>query len=176
MVVARRRRWNRRRTISSVAPNGDFLNGNFVAGAIVSGVARNIDSTFAPLLARHAGLVGHDLFWSSANREYDWRMQLALTNVSGDPREVLLRQSPVRATFSGRIAARGAADSSPGGSTRARRRCAVEVCTRDWRRKPARWFGELSLDTRTPGYESERLRVPDEKPTTSSLNANIGKS
>jgi hypothetical protein len=70
----------------------DFLNGNFVAGVIVSGVARNIDSTFAPLLARHAELVGHDLFYSSANREYDWRMQMALTNVSGDPREVLLRQ------------------------------------------------------------------------------------
>jgi len=70
----------------------DFLNGNFVAGGVVSGVARNIDSTFAPRLARHAELVGHDLFYSTANREYDWRLQTAVTNVSGDPREILLRQ------------------------------------------------------------------------------------
>ena len=132
----------------------DFLNGNLVAGAVVSGVARNIDSTFAPLLARHAELVGHDLFYSTANHEYTWRMQAALTNVAGDAREVLLRQQssaryfqrPDRGTgnggfFSNRLDS--AATSLRGGGLYTR-----------LAKETGAWFGELSLDTRTPGYES----------------------
>jgi len=153
----------------------DFLNGNFVAGVIVSGVARNIDSTFAPLLARHAELVGHDLFWSSANREYDWRMQVALTNVSGDPREVLLRQEssaryfqrPDRGTgsggfFSGRLDS--SATSLRGGGLYTR-----------LAKETGRWFGELSFDTRTPGYESNDYAFQT-RADYIFTNANIGKS
>lgn len=132
----------------------DFLNGNLVAGAVVSGVARNIDSTFAPLQARHAELLGHDLFYSSPSHEYTWRMQAALTNVSGDPREVLLRQEssaryfqrPDRGAgssgfFSNRLDS--SATSLRGGGLYTR-----------LGKETGNWFGELSFDTRTPGYES----------------------
>ena len=153
----------------------DFLNGNFVAGVIVSGVARNIDSTFAPLLARHAELIGHDLFYSSANHEYDWRMQMALTNVSGDPREVLLRQQssaryfqrPDRGAgsggfFSGRLDS--SATSLRGGGLYTR-----------LAKETGRWFGELSFDTRTPGYESNDYAFQT-RADYIFTNANIGKS
>ena len=132
----------------------DFLNGNLVAGGVVSGVARNIDSTFSPLLARHAELVGHDLFYSSPGHEYSWRMQAALTNVSGDAREVLLRQEssaryfqrPDRGNgssgfFSNRLDS--SATSLRGGGLYTR-----------LAKETGSWFGEVSFDTRTPGYES----------------------
>jgi hypothetical protein len=132
----------------------DFKNGNFVAGLVTSGVVRNIDSTFAPLVARHAELVGHDLFWSSADHMYDWRMQAAATNVSGDSREILLReessaryfQRPDRGEgssgfFSNRLDS--SATSLRGGGLYTR-----------LAKETGSWIGELALDTRTPGYES----------------------
>jgi len=132
----------------------DFLNGNLVAGAVVSGVARNIDSTFAPRLARHAELVGHDLFYSSANHEYDWRMQAALTNVSGDPREILLRQESSARYFQRPDRGKGSSGffSNRLDSTATSLR-GGGLYTRVAKETGA-WFGELSLDTRTPGYES----------------------
>jgi uncharacterized protein DUF5916/cellulose/xylan binding protein with CBM9 domain len=132
----------------------DFMNGNFVAGAVVSGVVRNIDSTFAPLLARHAELLGHDLYYSTPNHLYNFRMQASVTNVSGDPREILLReessaryfQRPDRGSgnggfFSNRLDS--SATSLSGGGLYAR--AAKETGFA---------FGEISFDTRTPGYES----------------------
>ena len=132
----------------------DFLHGNLVAGGVVSGVIRNMDSTFAPLLARHAELVGHDVFLSSANHQYNWRMQAAVTNVSGDPREILIRQQasaryfqrPDRGGgnggfFSNRLDS--AATSLRGGGLYTR-----------LAKETGAWFGEMSFDTRTPGYES----------------------
>ena len=98
------------------------MNGNFVAGAVASGVVRNIDSTFAPLLARHAELLGHDLYYSTPNHLYNFRMQASVTNVSGDPREILLRQESSARYFSDQIAAPATAASSRTGSTRRRRR------------------------------------------------------
>jgi len=132
----------------------DFMHGNFVAGLITSGVVRNIDTTFAPLLARHAELVGHDLFWTNADHMYDWRMQAAVTNVSGDPREILLRQEssaryfqrPDRGAGNGGIFSDrldSSATSLRGGGLYTR-----------LAKETGAWFGELSLDTRTPGYES----------------------
>ena len=132
----------------------DFMNGDLVAGAVVSGVARNIDSTFAPLLARHAELIGHDLFYSTPNHVYNVRMQASVTNVSGDPREILLRQQssaryfqrPDRGAgnggfFSNRLDS--TATSLSGGGIYARAG-----------KDNGFTFGEISFDTRTPGYES----------------------
>ncbi|HEV8214915.1 MAG TPA: DUF5916 domain-containing protein [Gemmatimonadaceae bacterium] len=132
----------------------DFMNGNLVAGLVASGVVRNIDSTFAPLLAKHAELLGHDLFYSTADHKYDVRMQASVTNVSGDPREILLRQEssaryfqrPDRGGGSGGFFSNGldsAATSLRGGGVYAR--AAKET---------GFTFGEVSFDTRTPGYES----------------------
>jgi hypothetical protein len=132
----------------------DFLNGNVVAGFVVSGVARNIDSTFAPLLARHAELIGHDVFWASADHMYDWRMQAAVTNVSGDPREVLLRQESSARYFQRPDRGRGSggvlSDRLDSSATSLR---GAGLYTR-LSKETGAWFGELSLDTRTPGYES----------------------
>src|SRR5690348_14228524 len=132
----------------------DFKNGDLVAGGVVSGVVRNIDSTFAPLLARHAELLGHDLFYSTPNHVYDFRMQASVTNVSGDPREILLRQEssaryfqrPDRGQGSGGFFSSrldSSATSLRGGGVYAR--AAKETGFA---------FGEVSFDTRTPGYES----------------------
>ena len=134
----------------------DFRNGNLVTGAVVSGVVRNIDSTFAPLLARHAELVGYDVIGATANHMYTWRLQAAITNVSGDPREVLLRQQSSARYFQrpdrggGRGGGRFFSNRLDSSATSLRgggfyTRLAKETGS---------WFGELSLDTRTPGYES----------------------
>ena len=132
----------------------DFKNGDLVAGGVVSGVVRNIDSTFAPLLARHAELLGHDLFYSTPNHVYNFRVQASVTNVSGDPREILLRQQssaryfqrPDRGAgnggfFSNRLDS--SATSLSGGGIYARAG-----------KDNGFTFGEISFDTRTPGYES----------------------
>jgi hypothetical protein len=153
----------------------DFLNGNLVAGAVVSGVARNIDSTFAPLLARHAELVGHDLFYTSPNHMYTWRMQAALTNVSGDAREILLRQQssaryfqrPDRGGGSGGFFSNrldSSATSLRGGGLYTR-----------LGKETGNWFGETSFDTRTPGYESNDYAFQT-RADYLFANTNIGKS
>jgi hypothetical protein len=153
----------------------DFLHGNVVAGGVISGVVRNIDSTFAPLLARHAELVGHDLFVSSANHEYNWRMQAAITNVSGDPREVLLRQQssaryfqrPDRGAGSGGFFSNrldSSATSLRGGGLYTR-----------LAKETGAWFGEASFDTRTPGYESNDYAFQT-RGDYLFANSNIGKN
>lgn len=153
----------------------DFRNGNFVAGLVTSGVVRDIDSTFAPLAARHAELVGHDLFWSSADHMYDWRMQAAATNVSGDPREILLRQQssarylqrPDRGGGSGGFFSNrldSSATSLRGGGLYSR-----------LSKETGSWFGELSFDTRTPGYESNDYAF-QRRADYIFTNANVGKS
>jgi hypothetical protein len=151
----------------------DFLNGNFVAGAVVSGVARNIDSTFAPLLARHAELIGHDLFYTFANHEYTWRMQAALTNVSGDPREILLRQQSSARYFQrpDRGTGNGGFFSNRLDST-ATSLCGGGLYTR-LAKETGAWFGELSLDTRTPGYESNDYAF-QQRADYIFTNANVG--
>ena len=132
----------------------DFISGNLVAGTRRQRVARNIDSTFAPLLARHAELLGHDLFYSTPDHEYASRMQTSLTNVSGDAREVLLRQEssaryfqrPDRGSGNGGFFSNkldSSATSLHGGGVYAR--VAKET---------GFTFGEIGFDTRTPGYES----------------------
>jgi len=132
----------------------DFMNGNLVAGLVASGVVRNVDSTFAPLLAKHAELLGHDLFYATPGRTYDVRMQASVTNVSGDPREILVRQQssaryfqrPDRGAGNGGFFSNqldSGATALHGGGVYAR--AAKET---------GFTFGEVSFDTRTPGYES----------------------
>src|SRR5438045_5476977 len=70
----------------------DYMNGNLVVGGVVSGVARRIDADFAPRLAKHAEMYGNDVFYTWHEHMYSFRAQGALTNVSGDPREILLRE------------------------------------------------------------------------------------
>jgi hypothetical protein len=70
----------------------DYDNGNLVIGGVVSGIARNIDTTFAPLLARHAEMYGNDLFYTWHQQMYAFQASAAVTNVSGTPAEITLRE------------------------------------------------------------------------------------
>ena len=132
----------------------DYRDGNLVVGGIASGVVRAIDSTFAPRLARHAELVGTDVFVSTRDKQYDFRANVALTNVTGDPRAILARQNSSARYFqrpdrgagsggwlSGRLDSTATALRGAGLYARAAK-------------ETGNWFGELSFNTRTPGYET----------------------
>jgi hypothetical protein len=153
----------------------DFLHGNLVAGLVASGVVRNIDSTFSPSLARHAELFGHEVFYTSANHMYSWRMQAAVTNVSGDPREVLLRQQS-----SARYFQRPDRGSGSGGFFSSRLDSSATslrgggLYTR-LAKENGSWFGEVSLDTRTPGFESNDYAFQTRADYVFT-NTNVGKS
>lgn len=132
----------------------DFLNGNLVVGGVASGIARNIDTTFAPLLARHAEMYGNDVYYTWHEQMYALQAQAAVTNVSGDPREILAReqssarylQRPDRGAGSGGFLSNrldSAATSMRGAGLYTR----LSKNTGDW-------FGELQTNIRTPGYET----------------------
>src|SRR6185436_6299266 len=70
----------------------DYLNGNLVVGGMVSGVVRDIDSTFAPRLADKAGFLGADFIYTWNNRNYSLRGSYSLTDVTGDRRVIAARQ------------------------------------------------------------------------------------
>jgi hypothetical protein len=151
----------------------DFMNGNLVMGGIVSGVARRIDDEFAPRLARHAEMYGNDMYYTWHDHMYSFRAQGALTNVSGDPREILLReessaryfQRPDRGSgssgfLSNRYDSSATALRGAGGYAR------VAKETGDW-------FGEMGLNTRTPGYETNDYAF-QQRADYIWYNANIG--
>ena len=132
----------------------DLQNGDLVIGGIVSGVARHIDTTFAPRLAEHAEMVGNDVVYRWADKKYSLMGSAAITNVSGDPRAILLRQHssaryfqrPDRGSgwggfFSNRLDS--SATSLRGAGAYAR----IAKETGDWT-----W--EASANVRTPGYET----------------------
>jgi len=132
----------------------DFRNGNLVVGGIVSGVARSIDETFAPRLAHHAEMYGNDLVLRWDQQKYTFMADAAVTNVSGDPRALLLRQQssaryfqrPDRGSGSGGFFSNrldSAATSLRGAGAYAR----LAKETGDWT-----W--EAAVNTRTPGYET----------------------
>jgi len=132
----------------------DYLNGNLVVGGMLSGVARNIDTTFAPRLAKHAEMFGNDVVYTWAEHQYAFRANWALTNVSGDAREIALReqssaryfQRPDRGAGSGGFFSNRydtTATSLRGGGFYAR----VAKETGDWA-----W--ETAVNARTPGYET----------------------
>jgi hypothetical protein len=132
----------------------DFNAGNLVIGGMVSGVARDIDTTFAPRLARHAAMIGNDVLYTFGNRMYSLRANLALTNVSGDAREIQLRQQssaryfqrPDRGAGSGGFLS-NRYDTS---ATSLRGLGAYVRLAKD----AGDNFGEIQASTRTPGYET----------------------
>ena len=132
----------------------DYFNGNLVVGGILSGVAPNIDTTFAPRLAKHAEMTGGDLVSTWMDHEYSFRANAALTNVTGDAREILQReessaryfQRPDRGTgSSGFLSDRldSSATSLRGAGAYAR-----------LAKESGDWLWETALNTRTPGFES----------------------
>lgn len=132
----------------------DFDAGNLVIGSMVSGVVRDIDSTFAPRLARHAELVGADMQYMFGQRAYSLRASVAATSVSGDAREILLREESSARYFQRPDRGEGSSgllsnryDSS---ATSMRGLGAYLRLAKD----AGDWIGEVSLNTRTPGYET----------------------
>ncbi|HSQ29296.1 MAG TPA: DUF5916 domain-containing protein [Gemmatimonadaceae bacterium] len=152
----------------------DYRNGNLVVGGVVSGVVRDIDSTFAPRLARNAGLAGSDVYFTTADKEYSFRANVALTAVDGDPREILARQqssaryfqrpdrgSGSRGFFSNRLDSSATALRGAGAYARA----AKEI---------GDWFGEVSFNSRTPGYETNDYAF-QQRADYIWYNANVGR-
>ncbi len=134
----------------------DFMGGNMVVGGMFSGMARNIDTTFASRLARHAEMYGNDMVYTWDDHTYALRASAALTNVSGDAGEIALReqssaryyQRPDRGgsgSGSGLFTNRydTTATSLRGGGIYAR--LAKETGT---------WMWETAVNSRTPGYET----------------------
>jgi hypothetical protein len=134
--------------------NRDYLHGNLVIGGVLSGVVRDIDTTFAPRLAKHAEMYGNDMYFAWHQQMYTLRAQAAVTNVSGDPRAILLRQlssaryfqRPDRGAGSGGFLS-NRLDSSATSLRGAGGYLRVAKETGDW-------FGEAQVNTRTPGYET----------------------
>src|SRR5439155_5464576 len=132
----------------------DYRGGNVVVGGVLSGVARDIDSTFAPRLARNAQMYGNDLFLTTADKKYSFMASAAITNVAGDPRVILLRQQssaryfqrPDRGAGSGGFFS-NRLDSS---ATSLRGLGAYARLAKE----TGDWFWELAANTRTPGYET----------------------
>jgi hypothetical protein len=132
----------------------DYMNGDLVLGAVASGVVRKLDDTFTPRLAQHAEEFGSDLFYTFHEKMYVVQAQAAYTNVTGDPRAILTRelssaryfQRPDRGGSAGGFLSNGLDSTATalrglGAYTR------VAKQTGDW-------FGEVSLNVRTPGYET----------------------
>ena len=132
----------------------DYRNGDLVVGGILSGVARHIDTTFAPLLARHAEMYGNDVVLRWGDKAYSFMANAAITNVSGDSREILLREESSARYFQRPDRGRGSngwlsnrldSNATSLHGLGAYARLAKE--TGDWT-----W--EIAVNTRTPGYES----------------------
>jgi Domain of unknown function (DUF5916)/Carbohydrate family 9 binding domain-like len=132
----------------------DYRDGNLVVGAVASGIVRNIDTTFAPLLARHAEMYGNDLYYAWDQQTYTILAQAALTNVSGSPQEILSReessarylQRPDRGAGSGRFLT----DRLDSTATSMR---GAGLYVRG-AKQTGDWLAELQTNIRTPGYET----------------------
>lgn len=132
----------------------DMRNGNLVIGGVVSGVVRDLDTTFAPRLSRDAQMYGTDLVATTADKKYSLNASLALTNVAGDPRAVLARQRSSARYFqrpdrgegwggflSGRVDSNATALRGLGAYAR-------------FAKETGSWWWEVAGNTRTPGYET----------------------
>lgn len=152
----------------------DYLSGNLVFGGLVSGVVRKIDDAFAPRLAKHAEMYGNDLFYTWHDRMFSLRAQASVTNVSGDPREILLRQQssaryfqrPDRGSGSGgflsnRLDPAATALRGAGGYARVAKETGA-------------WFGEAAVNTRTPGFETNDYAF-QQRADYIWYNANLGR-
>ena len=122
----------------------DFLHGNLVVGGMLSGVARNIDTTFAPRLARNAEMYGNDVVYRWADNEFSLMANAAITNVSGDPTRDCASPAVERALLSASGSRRRArADSSPVTTTPRRRTCAASAATPASRKRLATGSGRV---------------------------------
>lgn len=70
----------------------DLMGGNLVLGGIATSVIRDIPSDFEPRLNHHSELVGTDARLAWGNQTYVLNTQLAVSNVSGDARDIAARQ------------------------------------------------------------------------------------
>ncbi len=70
----------------------DLRDGNVVLGGIVTSVLRDIPAEFAPRLNHHSELVGADARIAWDQQQYVFTAQLAVSNVSGDARDITSRQ------------------------------------------------------------------------------------
>jgi hypothetical protein len=132
----------------------DFLHGNLVVGGMFSGVARSLDTTFAPRLARNAEMYGNDVVYRWHDNEYSLTANTAITNVSGDAREIALRQQS-----SARYYQRP--DRGPGwGGFFSSRYDTTATSLRGLgayarlAKETGDWAWEAAVNTRTPGYET----------------------
>ncbi|HMC53754.1 MAG TPA: DUF5916 domain-containing protein [Gemmatimonadaceae bacterium] len=132
----------------------DYRNGNFVVGGVASGVMRHLDTTFAARLADHAEMYGSDVYATTADKKYTFTGQVALTNVTGDPRAIVARQQssaryyqrPDRGDgFGGFLTNRYDVNATALRGLGAYARVAKET---------GEWWWELAGNTRTPGYET----------------------
>jgi hypothetical protein len=133
----------------------DLLAGDLVVGGIVSGVARNIDTTFASRLATHAEMVGGDLVYHWADKKYSLTTNAAFTNVSGDPRMILSRQQSSARYF--QRPDRGTTESSGFLSNRLDSTATALRGLGAYAhlaKETGDWTWDASLNTRTPGYET----------------------
>jgi hypothetical protein len=153
----------------------DYMNGNLVVGAVLSGIVRNIDTTFAPLLARHAEMYGNDVYYTWGQQTYAFQAQASVTNVSGDAREILSReqssarylQRPDRGAGSGGFLTNrldSSATSMHGAGLYARAA-----------KQTGDWFGELQTNIRTPGYETNDFAF-QQRADYFWMNGNIGRN
>jgi hypothetical protein len=132
----------------------DFNHGDLVVGGIVSGVARNIDSTFAPRLARHAEMYGNDLIFRWGHQMYSLMANAAITNVTGDRREILLRQESSARYFQRPDRGDGwAGFLSNRRDTLATRMRGVGAYARV-AKETGDWTWETAVNTRSPGFET----------------------
>ena len=132
----------------------DMHAGNLVVGGVVSGIMRDLDTTFASRLARDAQMYGADLEATTADKAYSFTSSVALTNVAGDPDAILLRQQssaryfqrPDRgAGWGGFLSSRLDSSATALRGLGAYARIAKETGS---------WWWEVAGNTRTPGYET----------------------
>jgi hypothetical protein len=132
----------------------DYRGGNLVWGGVASGVFRDLDTTFAPRLAKHAEMYGTDLYATTSDKKYTFAANLALTNVNGDSRAIYARQQssaryfqrPDRGDgsggfFSNRLDPNATALRGLGAYAR-------------FAKETGEWWWEVAGNTRTPGYET----------------------
>ncbi len=152
----------------------DFMNGNLVVGGVLSGVARRLDTTFASRLASHAELYGNDMFYTWHDHMFSFRAQGAVTNVSGDPAAILLRQESSARYFQrpDRGAVHGFLSTQYDSN-------ATSLRGAGWYARFGKdigdWFGELQTNSRTPGYETNDYAF-QQRADYLFYNGNIGRN
>lgn len=153
----------------------DYLSGNLVLGGVTSGVVRRLDDAFEPRLARHAEMYGTDLFYTFKEREYVFQASAAVTNVSGDPRAILLRQRSSARYFQ-RPDRGGSTDGflSNGLDSNSTSLRGVGAYAR-FAKQTGDWFWEMQGNTRSPGYETNDYAFQQRADYTMAI-ANIGRN